>query len=71
MKLADGVLMVIREGFSERKTVERALNSFDRSNLLGVVVNSCTSNEHNDYYSRYSQAANRTEAAVSASAEND
>ena len=71
MKLADGVLMVIREGFSERKTVERALHSFDFSNLLGVVVNSCISNEHNDYYSRYSQAAIRTEAAVTASAEND
>jgi capsular exopolysaccharide synthesis family protein len=49
MKLADGVLMVIREGLSERKTVERALHSFDRSNLLGVVVNSCSSNDHNDY----------------------
>jgi capsular exopolysaccharide synthesis family protein len=69
MKLADGVLMVIREGFSERKTVERALNSFDRSILLGVVVNSCTSNDHRDYYSRYSQAAVRTETAVSAPAE--
>ena len=71
MKLADGVLMVIREGFSERKTVERALHAFDRSNLLGVVVNSCSRNEHNDYYSRYSQSAIRTEAAVSAAVEND
>jgi capsular exopolysaccharide synthesis family protein len=71
MKLADGVLMVIREGFSERKTVERALHSFDRSSLLGVVVNSCTSNDHSDYYSRYSQASIRTEAAVSPSAENE
>jgi capsular exopolysaccharide synthesis family protein len=71
MKLADGVLMVIREGFSERKTVERALHSFDRSNLLGVVVNSCTSNDHSDYYSRYSQASIRTGAAVSPSAENE
>jgi Mrp family chromosome partitioning ATPase len=71
MKLADGVLMVIREGFSERKTVERALHSFDRSNLLGVVVNSCTSNDHSDYYSRYSQASIRTGTAVSPSAENE
>jgi Mrp family chromosome partitioning ATPase len=35
MKLADGVLMVIREGFSERKTVERALHSFDRVEPAG------------------------------------
>jgi len=55
MKLADGVLIVIREGVSEKKTVEKAVSSFESSRLLGVVVNSCTSNEHKDYYSRYAQ----------------
>ena len=56
MKLADGVLLVIREGVSEKKVVERALDSFDRAALLGVVVNSCSRSDHKDYYSRYSQA---------------
>ena len=56
MKLADGVLVVIREGISEKKTVEKAISSFESSRLLGVVVNSCSSNEHKDYYSRYAQA---------------
>lgn len=56
MKLADGVLLVIREGVSEKKVVARALDSFDRANLLGIVVNSCSRSEHNDYYSRYGQA---------------
>ena len=60
MKLADGVLLVIREGTSERKIIEKAMNSFDRSTLLGVVVNDCSSSERKDYYSRYSQS--RTEA---------
>jgi capsular exopolysaccharide synthesis family protein len=55
MKQADGVLMVIREGVSEKKVVERALESFDRSVLLGVVVNSCGRCEHENYYSRYGQ----------------
>jgi protein-tyrosine kinase len=57
MKLADGVLVVIREGVSEKKVVERALDSFDRAVLLGLVVNSCSRSEHDNYYSRYSQAA--------------
>jgi capsular exopolysaccharide synthesis family protein len=70
MKLADGVLVVIREGFSEKKTVQRALDSFDRAALLGIVVNSCSSNEHSDYYSRYGQAKART-GEVPPSAEND
>jgi capsular exopolysaccharide synthesis family protein len=56
MKLADGVLVVIREGVSEKKILERALDSFDRASLLGVVVNSCSRSEHNNYYSRYGQA---------------
>jgi capsular exopolysaccharide synthesis family protein len=53
MKLADGVLVVIREGVSEKKAVERALESFDRAALLGIVVNSCSRGDHKDYYSRY------------------
>jgi capsular exopolysaccharide synthesis family protein len=57
MKLADGVLVVIREGVSEKKVVERALHSFDRATLLGVVVNSYSGGEHKDYYSRYSSMA--------------
>ena len=60
MKLADGVLVVIREGVSEKKTVERALDSFDRATLLGVVVNSCSDSDHKDYYTRYSQGMART-----------
>jgi len=61
MKLADGVLVVIREGVSEKKGVERALGSFDRAALLGVVVNSCSRSEHTYYYSRYGQATVRTD----------
>jgi len=60
MKLADGVLVVIREGVTEKKAIERALDSFDRAALLGVVVNSCSRIEHTDYYSRYGQATVRT-----------
>src|ERR1700690_172354 len=56
MKLADGVLLVMREGVSDKKVVERALDTFDPALMLGVVVNSCSRSEHNDYYSRYGQA---------------
>ncbi len=67
MKLADGVLVVIREGVSERKVVERALDSFDRNILLGLVVNSCSRDEHKYYYARYNEvAAQAVEASPSA-----
>jgi len=70
MKLADGVLVVIREGVSEKKAVQRALDTFDRAALLGVVVNSCSRSDHTYYYSRYGQATVRTDE-VPSSAENE
>jgi Mrp family chromosome partitioning ATPase len=57
MKLADGVLLVTREGVCEKKQLERTVQVLDRSTMLGVVVNSCTSNDQKYYYSRYSPAA--------------
>jgi capsular exopolysaccharide synthesis family protein len=70
MKLADGVLVVIREGVSEKKAIQRALDSFDRAALLGVVVNSCSRSDHTYYYSRYGQATVRT-GEVPPSVENE
>ncbi len=56
MKLADGVLLVTREGMCEKKQLARAVEAIDNSTMLGVVVNSCSRNDHKYYYSRYSPA---------------
>jgi protein-tyrosine kinase len=53
MKLSDGVLLITREGVTERKPLKRVLETIDRSILLGIVVNSCSSGEHKNYYQRY------------------
>jgi capsular exopolysaccharide synthesis family protein len=58
MKLADGVLLVTREGVCEKRQLERTVEVIDRSTMLGVVVNSCESNEQKYYYSRYGSPAN-------------
>jgi capsular exopolysaccharide synthesis family protein len=55
MRLADGVLLVTREGVCEKKQLERTVEVIDRSTMLGVIVNSCDSNEQKYYYSRYGQ----------------
>jgi protein-tyrosine kinase len=57
MKLADGVLLVTREGVCEKKQLARAVAALDNSTILGVVVNSCSRNDTKYYYSRYSPAA--------------
>jgi len=63
MKMADGVLLVAREGVCEKKQLERAMEVIDRSTMLGVVVNSCSSNEQKYYYARYGTAANDEESS--------
>jgi protein-tyrosine kinase len=65
MKLADGVLLVTREGVCEKKQIGRAVELIDRSTMLGVVVNSCSGSEHEYYYSRYSSAAIKDEESSS------
>jgi capsular exopolysaccharide synthesis family protein len=69
MKLSDGVLLVTREGVCEKKQLERAVEVLDRATVLGVVVNSCNSNEQKYYYSRYSSAAVSPEESPSPAAE--
>jgi capsular exopolysaccharide synthesis family protein len=63
MKMADGVLLVTREGVCEKKQLERAIEVIEPSTMLGVVVNSCSSNEQKYYYSRYAPAANGGETS--------
>ncbi len=58
MKLADGVLLVTREGVCEKKQLGRAMEVIDRSTMLGVVVNSCSSNDQKYYYARYGAKVN-------------
>lgn len=53
-KQSDGILLVVREGRTERQQLERGLALMDQSRLLGAVVNSCNDTHHQDYYSRYS-----------------
>lgn len=56
-KLADGVLMVVREGKSEKKYLQRGLAAVDPKSLIGVVINSCSNTDHKNYYSRYAVTA--------------
>jgi capsular exopolysaccharide synthesis family protein len=56
-KLSDGVLLVVREGKSEKRYLQRGLSAVDPKSLIGVVINSCSNTDHKDYYSRYAVTA--------------
>lgn len=50
MKLADGILLVTRQGVTERRPLQRGIEAIDPQKLIGTVMNSSTSLLHSDYY---------------------
>jgi capsular exopolysaccharide synthesis family protein len=53
-RLTEGTLLVTREGTTQKAALQRGLEILKRSDLLGVVLNSCSHAEHDTYYQRYS-----------------
>jgi capsular exopolysaccharide synthesis family protein len=53
-RLTDGALLVVREGKTEKRPLERGLEIIKKSDLLGVVLNGCSNTDHDSYYQRYS-----------------
>jgi capsular exopolysaccharide synthesis family protein len=56
-RLTDGVLLVVREGKTEKRQLQRGLAALDRSSLLGVVVNGFSGSDNKNYYTRYGPTA--------------
>lgn len=53
-RLCDGVLVVVRDGYTRKKVLHKALETIDKNKLLGVVFNESTSSSLNDrYYGSY------------------
>jgi capsular exopolysaccharide synthesis family protein len=52
-RLADGILLVTREGTTKRRMLQRGLQAIEESKLLGAVVNSSANTDHSNYYQRY------------------
>ena len=53
-RLTDGALLVAREGKTEKAPLQRGLEILKKSDLLGVVLNGCSSSDYKNYYQRYS-----------------
>lgn len=50
--LADGILLVARQGTTEKRQLKRGLEVLASQKLIGAVLNSAKSVEHTDYYYR-------------------
>jgi len=52
-RLTDGILLVAREGKTEKAQLQHGLEILKKSDLLGVVLNGCISPTVKNYYQRY------------------
>ena len=57
VRLSDGILLVTRNGTTERQHLNRGLEALEKTKLLGALVNNSTNAAHSDYYQRYSSYA--------------
>lgn len=53
-RFADGTLLVVREGITEKKALQGTIDVLKKSDLLGVVLNGCSNSNYQNYYQRYS-----------------
>jgi capsular exopolysaccharide synthesis family protein len=58
-RLADGILLVTREGTTKKRQLKAGLQALEESKMLGAVVNSSASTDHTSYYYRYGPPAGR------------
>src|SRR6266404_1319129 len=51
-RFADAILLVAREGTTQKRQLQRGLETLDQAKFLGMVLNSCTNADHSNYYQR-------------------
>ncbi len=49
-RLADGILLVARQGVTEKKQLVRGIEALEPQKLLGAIVNSSTRSSDGEYY---------------------
>jgi capsular exopolysaccharide synthesis family protein len=53
MRMADGVLLVARQGITEKRQLQRGLEVIERSKLIGALMNCSSNTAHSNYYYHY------------------
>jgi protein-tyrosine kinase len=56
-RLADGVLLVTRQGVTEKQPLQKGLEALDKKKLLGALVNGSIASAYSGYYYRSSISA--------------
>lgn len=64
-KLADGVLLVTRRGFTAKRKLQRGIDAIDQTKLIGAILNSSTRSAEEDYYYYGGRPADPDDAGAS------
>jgi capsular exopolysaccharide synthesis family protein len=54
MRQADGILLVTRQGITEKKQLQKGLEALDPAKVLGALMNGAVASEYSGYYYRAS-----------------
>jgi Mrp family chromosome partitioning ATPase len=50
MRLADGIVLVARQGITEKKQLQRGLEAIEPQKLVGALLNCSKNQAHSHYY---------------------
>jgi Mrp family chromosome partitioning ATPase len=62
--LADGILLVTRQGTTEKRQLKRGLEALDPQKLIGALMNCSENAARSDYYYRPASTANKSEGVA-------
>lgn len=60
-RIMDGTLLVVREGITEKRTLDQGLEILKKADLLGVVLNGSSNANRRNYYQRYASSHSTTD----------
>jgi protein-tyrosine kinase len=63
-RLADGILLVTRQGGSRKQELKRGLEAIEHSKLIGALLNSSQEAASSDYYARYVPSATAPQSSL-------
>ena len=52
MRMADGVLLVTRQGTTQKRQLQKGLEALDQKKLLGALMNGAVASTYSGYYDR-------------------
>jgi capsular exopolysaccharide synthesis family protein len=63
-RLADGILLVTRQGTTDKRQLKRGLEALETKKLIGVLLNSSQSSDNRDYYYHATNAGELSEGSI-------